>query len=1047
MPPMKVFLPIILDSDISGNIIAEVVTDASSNTDYDYYLSDSITENKFNIIDTSILSYLRYASSSDTTVFFTSQNSILNIAMRNSIDLLPEFSVFQLDPSNNKNLKWDTTNTSLIPNYKGTSKKLDQSGNDVTPTPGLGKLSDHYAAYLGSLFFNNPNTQAPFSNLMSFESQIKQGIMIDGSYNTLADQFMNIINRDPSGSEIYNNGTNSILSTIFYQLTQDTNRYITTSDVIDLNNIDRENELTDDNTQPFPFMDGDIITIDIRFTGNLSTFIPTRNMNFTYPTIGKLFQNRTDLSGNINPWPLTDTTNNIVVKTKKWRISFMVKDKQDYKKQPHLIVTQALNGLSVETLNNLFFDNSTGSYNLLQKIFNNNITSQIGSSGTRLPLALWSYLNPDTPKVLTKTNKNFLGNYDIDLASFNCMGYLELIYAEFLPTTNYYNKYITSDNGTDNSFFNIINSIKQDISNNISITSDKKDKLNNSFFNTLLILNSVKDGSGNIINSATLKTVKDTFYYLKTKISDSSKVNYTFHKPITSSRWNNNYISPFSYTEPTPAATPTEAGTFIDASLNLQTLMEQLEDYDVDTELLIENAMNEAKAIAKINNLTTYQDVSNNVFKLTEIIYETAMQIGAPDIILPPPPTINDSTNMLGGTINNDQATLTKNSSSYTAGVQFIKGYSQIKGKSTKSVKIANILDKLVRNARIFRDVILIASNHISLNDLKPRDLKTLVASQASFTFDPKVIKVDLIKNTIVTFMNQIIQGFGVLFNPNSSEEKKIGSLIIIFCTIIVSLAQIINSIMAPNSVVDNSNPEAELASLLLQIKIASKTPSWISEAIVMLNLCSFVCGDILEVIKAGGGEVDYTGYTYGCPNPVELGASATNIGNDIAALVSTTDPLKLFFKTLLVGSDVLDFVLLLMRGGNWNPLKWISGLITDELRDVGNLMLPYGIIFVNGYLEITSFIDNSNVVHFLIDEGDEFYNALVQHINVNPAKFAEIITKIPYVKAGFTSLERLFATRDAKYAYYATSNFFKNDIKNGFRKEIINPFKRTFKI
>ena len=85
--------------------------------------------------------------------------------------------------------------------------------------------------------------------------------MIDGSYNTLADQFMKIINIDKTTEDqLYNNGTNSILSTIFYQLIQDTDRYIETSDVIDLNNIDRENVLTDDNTQPFPFRDDDIIT-------------------------------------------------------------------------------------------------------------------------------------------------------------------------------------------------------------------------------------------------------------------------------------------------------------------------------------------------------------------------------------------------------------------------------------------------------------------------------------------------------------------------------------------------------------------------------------------------------------------------------------------------------------------------------------------------------------------------------------------------------------------------------------------------------------------
>lgn len=1043
---MRILLPIILDSDIEGNMRAEVVTDASSNIDYDYYLSDNITENKFNIIDTSILSYFRYASSGDTTVFFNSQNPVLNTAIRNSIDLLPEFAVFQLDPSNNKNLMWDATNQSKIPNYKGTAKKLDQSGNDVTPTPGLGKLSDHYAAYIASLFFNNPNTQAPFSNLSTFETQIKQGIKIDGSYNTLADQFMNIINSDSSGNAFYNNGTGSILSTIFYQLTQDPSRYINTSDVIDLNNIDKENVLTDDNTQPFPFIDGDIITIDIRFSGNLSTHIPTNNMNFTYPKIGKLFQNRQDLSGNITPWPLQNDTSNIGINTKKWRISIMVKDKQDYKKQPHLIVTQSLNGISVETLNDLFFDNLTGSYNLLQKIYNHNISLQIGSSGTRAALNLWSYFNPYTPKVLTQTNKNFLDNYDIDLASFNCMGYLEIIYAETLDEIDYYDKYITSNNNTDNSFFNIINSIKQDISNNIIITSEKKNKLNNSFFNTLLILNSVKDVSGNNINSATLKTVKDIFYYLKKKISDNSQINYTFHTPTVANNWYSNYKSPFLYTEPIPAATPEEAAIFINASLNLQTLREQLINYDIDSELLIENAMNEAKAIAKINNLTKYQDASNNIFQLTEIIYETAKKIGEPYITLPALTPINNDTNMLGGKINNEQATLTKNTSSYYAGVQFLRGYEQLRGKPSRSVKIATILDKLVRNARIFRDVILIASNHISLNDLKPRNLNTLVASQANFIFNPNVIKVDLIKKTFVTFINQIIQSFGVLFNPNSSEEKKIGSLIIIFCTIIVSLAQIVNSIMCPEGVMDTSTPEAELAALMLQIQAAALTPSWVSEAIVMLNLCSFVCGDILTAMKAGGGAVDYTGYNYGCPNPIELGESAKNIGNDIAALATSRDPLKLFFKTLLVGSDILDFVLIIMKGGNWDPLKWISGLIMDELRDVGELMLPYGMIFVDGYLEITSFIDNNGVVRFLSDGADQFYSALVQHINLNPDKFTKIIDKIPDVKVGVTTLTILFNTRDARYAVDVTLNFFKDTLGRSIKKKIIRGVRRLFR-
>ena len=782
-------------------------------------------------------------------------------------------------------------------------------------------------------------------------------------------------------------------------------------------------------------------------------------MNFTYPTIGKLFKNRIDLSGNITPYPLEDTTDNINIEKKKWRISFKVKNKQDVKQQPHLIVTKALNGLSVQTLDNLFFNSSTGSYNLVQKIYNHNIQHRIGSSGSRDALAAWNYYT-SPPKVLTETNKNNLKNYNIDLASFNYMGYIELIYSETLYKTDYYKKYITANGINDiDSFIHIINGIQiinttninKDSSNNtINITDNIKNKLNNSFFYTLLILNSVKDPSGNKINSATLKTVKDIFYYLREGI-DSDLVNYTFHEPTDTSYWPQNYNSPFSYILPSrtnlDGNLQNEAAIFIDSSANINALMSELAKYDIDTQLLIENAMNEAKAIAKINSLTRYQDASNNIFKLTEIIYETAKSLDISGNMVPIQNPIDPLiTNMLGGEINQDQAVLTKSSSSYTAASQFLKGYDQMRGKTSNSVKIITIIDKLVRNARIFRDVILIASNHISLNDLTKRDLTTLIPDR-SVSFNPNVIKVDLIKNTIVIFMNQIIESFGVLFNPRSSDKQKIGSLIIVFCTIIVSLAQIINSIMSPESSVNyDNNPEAELAALVFQIQAAALTPSWVSEAIVMLNICSFVCGDILTCMKENGGAVDYTGYTYGCPNPIELGASATNIGNDIASLVSTTDPLKLFFKALLVGSDVLDFVLLIMRGGNWDPLKWIAGLIEDEMRELGEIMLPFGMIFVDGYLEVTSFIDKDNVLRLLSEGKDEFYGALTQNFIDEPEKFLKIVNQFPDVKVGLTTLKNLFDTKDARYALDATLNFLTKDLGNGFKNEIINPIKRIFR-
>ena len=991
--PISVYIPVVLSLDVSANVIAQIDYQYTANTNYDYLISDSIEQNDFSIIDPAALSYFRYASSIDTTLFYLSADQNIHDSLYNSINLIPKYSTFTLDPTIDKNLN---VPNSSIPNYPNTTKQIDSSNVDVTPTPGTGKLSDHYAAYMASLFFHNPNTQAPFSNLFTIESQMNKGIVnTDGSYNTLGDQFINFI------SYVDGSGNRPILESIFYQIMQDTTRFETITDV-----IETPQELNDTNTKPFPFINGDKITIDILISGNLGTEIPARNINFSYPTIGRLFKNRPDLNGSITPTPLTDTTTNIGINPKKWRLVINVEDKQDTLKQPQLIVTDSLSGNSSENFNTILFDPSFGIYNLLQKIYNYDLTNEKGSVGSRQEFQPWTF-NSAEPRVIKSINGHFVQPYDLDLAAVNCLGYMEIIYGQTL-LKNYYAKYVTSTSETledSYSFYNMVKNIICVVSNlsdyyNVNHVDFQFaiERLNNSFISTLLMLYSVKDISGNVISSSILNKVKNIFSYSKIIFNSNpntenpleiENVYYNFYNTTNASLWPNGYVSPFVEAPLEAIADISFNSIFQEAKayilgINLATLATDLKKYTIDEELLLKNAINESYAVSKINDITTTLDSSMNIYKLADIINKVSIPRGWINCV----DVTSTTVNMNGGTLSTEPADNENSQFNVTEQIMsHYRCYSDYTGITQRDMQklltFQKIINSLRDNVKMIKNVLKICSKSIKLGTAA----SDITLDDVVPTIDINKINVSSIQKVIRDFVDKIIDCIGIIFNPNTSEEKKVGSLVIILCQFVVSLSDLVAKIMHPpdgnQSAQEPVTPELK-KKIIDKIESALGRPNWIEKATTTLDVCGFICRDLLFALDVSEGELNLNAFKYGCPNPIDLGNTAVSIGNSAGVVFSSPDPLTIFFTALVMGCDLCDFALLLLEGGNWNPWDWIVGLIEDGLRELANILLPYGLVISDGIMKLTCCIVDG-VLKTIDELGDaDFYRGLLNDMKDN---------------------------------------------------------------
>jgi len=339
--------------------------------------------------------------------------------------------------------------------------------------------------------------------------------------------------------------------------------------------------------------------------------------------------------------------------------------------------------------------------------------------------------------------------------------------------------------------------------------------------------------------------------------------------------------------------------------------------------------------------------------------------------------------------------------------------YSFTRNNRAQSLKILSLFTYVQNMLKLLRAV-AVALQNTNLKDFI--DINPGSSGSSLFSsFNPL-----LIAAPVEEFIQNIIGLIPILINPNILDVDKFFSIVKILCYFIIDLNKLINSILDPahNNIIvssgdSQSDTDAQAAILLADLNKPDIVPKNVQVYLDILKLLAVIAKEIV-----GYNNLSSEGYSYGCPNPVKLFDDIKNIKTDLETMFTNPDPLKILFGFLTFVIDGCDFILVIIQGGNWNPLEYIESLIVDGLADLSKEILNSNLVtsFENDALQVKGFFTASQGVSSLfISETSQIIGVLQ---GLSPETLINIKNYLGGAPIGNTTIGALIDD---------TGNFFEN--------------------
>ena len=303
----------------------------------DYNLVELVHDESFNncIISRDVLqAAFFYENVNDETFFRFTNNPVIKNAFISSINNCLSYNTLQL-------YDLGTSSPTQYPAPRLQAKYPDRKAN----MPTVCDLPDQYIQFFATLLFNNPQTLGPFSNLQDIIEQMQYGLKGKVTTTYTAE--------DPHVPGLATTGSNTLgdQAYTFIKTTEDINndcqftKNIYQQILGDAPERFDQTDTTLNKVLSIPFLDGDVIALDVRMYGTLSV---DQGQGALIRKIIDMFPSGT---AHINNYFIYDanTPNLLQVKPFTYRIRLIVGEPQNISRDPILYANGKMNSLFTTT--------------------------------------------------------------------------------------------------------------------------------------------------------------------------------------------------------------------------------------------------------------------------------------------------------------------------------------------------------------------------------------------------------------------------------------------------------------------------------------------------------------------------------------------------------------------------------------------------------------------------------------------------------------------------------------------------------------------------